>query len=402
MRAARPLGRQEAARTPTVRPDSAPPVWRRCRVSSRIVTNLPPAIQLILPFLASDGGRARVNTLLAIQGVGPDYVRRYLADIDAALGAASPGAVALADVVRKAEDAVSTPSTVRRQHVISQGVLRRFVEDVPPGGRQLTWFDLVADQPELKGTKEVGYVEHFVPVDSKTTEELWQQVENHLTQAITAALNGTALTSPVHMSTLRQAVALHFARNPQTLTVHNQNFTDTVQDQIERQAKTSLAAEAFRRRYGLEPAGPEALRLGAEAVVDRLVQRHKEGGLFRRSVQRLFEMVCDRFDARGIQILTPASPSKEFLLGDIPALTVDHATGAVGIAQGVTADQADEIFMPLAPGLLVAVGSANATRSIPDDEVDLYNQRQARAAQDYLIYRPGASFTANIIAAWRK
>ena len=76
---------------------------------------------------------------------------------------------------------------------------------------------------------------------------------------------------------------------------------------------------------------------------------HKEGGLFRLSVQRLFEVVCDRFDARDIQILTPASPAKEFLLGDTSALTLDHATGAVGLAHGVTADHADEIFMPLAP-----------------------------------------------------
>jgi hypothetical protein len=217
------------------------------------VTNLPSAIQLILPFLASDGGHARVQTLLAIQGVGPDYVRQHLTGINAALGTASPGAAALADLIRKAEDAVSIPSTVRRQHVISQGVLRRFVEDIPPGGRQLTWFDLDVSRPKLKGPREVGYVDHFVPVDSQATENLWQEVENHLTLAITAALNGTAPASPVHLSTLRHAVALHFARNPQTLTIHNQNFTDTVQDQIERQARTPLAADAFRRRYGLEP-----------------------------------------------------------------------------------------------------------------------------------------------------
>lgn len=254
---------------------------------------------------------------------------------------------------------------------------------------------------ETTGTNGVGYVRHFVPVDSQATEKLWQQVESHLTQAITAALNGTALTSPAHLSTLRRAVALHFARNPQTLTIHNQSFTDALQDQVEQWAKTPLATEAFRRRYGLEPAGPEALHLGAEAALERLVQLHKEGGLFRLSVQRLFEIVCDRFDTRGIQILTPASPSKEFLLGDIPALTLDHATGAVGLAQGVTADHADEIFMPLAPGLLVAVGPPDGARPIPDHEVDQYNRRQACAAHDYLIHRPGADFTASI-TAWRK
>ena len=38
----------------------------------------------------------------------------------------------------------------------------------------------------------------------------------------------------------------------------------------------------------------------------------------------------------------------------------------------------------------------------PDDEIDQYNQWQARAAQDYLIHRPAASFTTSIITTWRK
>jgi hypothetical protein len=147
------------------------------------VTNLPPAIQLILPILASDGGQARVLTLLAIQGAGPDYVRRHLTDIDTALGAPSPGTAALADLIRQAEDAVSRPSTVERQHVISQrGVLGNFVEEVPPGGRQLAKFNLATGQLELTGTNGVGYVRHFVPVDSQTTENLWGQVETRLTR----------------------------------------------------------------------------------------------------------------------------------------------------------------------------------------------------------------------------
>src|SRR5260370_6172575 len=221
--------------------------------------------------LASDGGRARVRTLLAIQGAGPDYVRRHLTDIDAALGAASPGPAALADLIRKAEDAVSTSQpTVDRQHVISQGVLRRFVENVPPGGMQLARFDLATGQPQLTGTNGVGYVRHFVPVDSHATENLWQQVETHLTQAITAALNGTALTNPAHLSTLRRAVALHFARNPETLTIHNQSFADALQDQVQH-VEQAAAAEAFRRKTGLQPAGPEALRLGAAADLERPV-----------------------------------------------------------------------------------------------------------------------------------
>ena len=144
-------------------------------------------------------------------------------------------------------------------------------------------------------------------------------------------------------------------------------------------------------------AGPEARRLGAEAVYGRLIKLHEEGGLFRLSVQRLFEEVCDRFETRGIQILTPDSRDKEFLLGDLPAITIDRTTGATG----VPVDDADEIVMPLTPRLLIVLGVSNGTRSIPDDEVDSYNALQARLARDYLIHRPAATFTAATIANWR-
>lgn len=192
-------------------------------------------------------------------------------------------------------------------------------------------------------------------------------------------------------------MALHYTRNPQTLTVHNQSFADALKRGIDGLAKTPRAAGAFQQTYGLVAAGPEARRLGAEAVYGRLIKLHEEGGLFRLSVQRLFEKVCDRFETRGIQILTPDSRDKEFLLGDLPAITIDRTTGATG----VPVDEADEIVMPLTPRLLIVLGVSNGTRSIPDDEVDSYNALQARLARDYLIHRPAATFTAATIANWR-
>jgi hypothetical protein len=75
-------------------------------------------------------------------------------------------------------------------------------------------------------------------------------------------------------------------------------------------------------------------------------------------------------------------------------------TGAAGLAEGVTVDLADEIFMPLAPRLLVVIGPPDEERSIADDEVDKYNRLQARLAQEYLIYRPTANFAASI-PTWR-
>lgn len=160
------------------------------------------------------------------------------------------------------------------------------------------------------------------------------------------------------------------------------------------------AAEAFRQRYGLVPAGPEGMRRGAELFHGRAVTLHSQGGLFRISVQNLYEKVCGRFDVGGVEILTPADPGKEFLLGDVPAITIASTTGEFGLSQGITVDKADMIFMPLTPRLLVVIGPANAARSISDVDVDAYNEMQVREARDFVLHRPGANFAASI-AAWR-
>ena len=363
------------------------------------VTSLPAALQVILQTVATDGARARAETLTAILG-DPVAFRSHVARLDAALGSASPGIHGLIELVDKAERAVSTSSgTVNDQHVLSQVVLRRFVENIPPRGRILARFNFAYSKQYLKGTAGVGVVENFVPVDSETTETLWQEVENDLSAAIDAALDGAA--TPIHAQTLRRAVALHFVRNPQIVTVHNRAFIEAADLQVENLWNTPFAARAFWEHHsGLYVAGPEGLRMGIEASQGRLRQMFDEGGLFRLSVQRLFEKVSDRFDLRGVEIRTPASPGKEFVLGDVPALTVNNATGAVGLTGGVAIDEADEIVMPLAPRLVVAVGPPDGIRRMSDDEVDALNKSEVRLADSYAVYRPGANLKA-AVQAWR-
>ena len=87
------------------------------------------------------------------------------------------------------------------------------------------------------------------------------------------------------------------------------------------------------------------------------------------------------------------------MLGDVPAITTASATGEFGLSQGVTVDEADMIFMPLAPRLLVVIGPANAARSISDDDVDACNETQVREARYLVLHRPGANFAASIAAS---
>jgi hypothetical protein len=98
--------------------------------------------------------------------------------------------------------------------------------------------------------------------------------------------------------------------------VHEQTFADAFHNVADALTMTPAAAEAFRRRYGLEPTGPHARRLGAEELLAAVKHMFARGALFRLRVQDLFETVQDHFQGSGVEILEPADPGTEFLIGD--------------------------------------------------------------------------------------
>jgi hypothetical protein len=357
---------------------------------------------MILPWIAADKGRGRAGTLLQILGAGPDYVQQHLAGIHAALGADSPGRGGIADLVAKTR-AVSTDTLppVHKQHVISEVILRRFTELDPRAGWQLARYDVTTGAPMAStGTGGVGWVEDFVKIDSGATERAWKNVEDSLTDAINAAENGTVLSDQRLVGILRDAIALHHVRHPQTKELHEKTWANTRARRVQEMATTPVSVEAFRRKYGIYPAGPEARRLGAEEALARLTTSADDGALFRLRVEDLFESVCDRFAQSGLEILTPASADKEFLLGDLPALTVDLGTGGASLAQGVGLANATAIVLPLSPRVLAALGPSDAMATAPDALVDQLNTLQVRSAERYVYHRPGAPF-ASFIAGVR-
>ena len=290
---------------------------------------------------------------------------------------------------------------IGRQHVISRTLLRRFCEPGAGGaGTQLMRYDVLSGIASPTGPRGAGYVKNFVKIDSKATEEVWQRVENNMPKAIDAAINQTILSAPALISILRDAIALHYVRNPQTLEVHEESFANAFRDAVDALAGTPAAAKAFYRRHGLESAGARGRRLGAEELLASMKDTFTQGTLFRLRVQDLFETVTDRFQSSGVEILVPSDANSEFLIGDTPALTVDFASGNVGVRAGISLGAANTIMLPLAPRLLIALSRTNAVAQVPSGFIDMINQMQAQAARQYVYYRPNATFDTRI-AQWR-
>jgi hypothetical protein len=134
------------------------------------------------------------------------------------------------------------------------------------------------------------------------------------------------------------------------------------------------------------PAGPQAMRIGAEESEARVVMLHKQGGLFRIIVQNPHEKVSDRFDTRGAEILTPASVGKEFC-----SETSRHhhrPSGAYGLAQGITGDEADQIVMPLTLTCSSPSPRPMGLANSPTPRPACTNTMQVRQARDYVVHRP--------------
>jgi hypothetical protein len=257
-------------------------------------------------------------------------------------------------------------------------------------------YDLLTGRSRLFGVGGVGYAKNFVKINSAATERVWKRVEDFLSDAITAAENRTVLGDARLVGILRDAIALHHVRHPQTKASHEKLWADTRARRVREMATTPVAAEAFRRAHGIHPAGPEAMRLGAEAALSRLTEGADGGALFRLVVEDLFDKVCERFAHDGLEIITPASADKEFLLGDLPALPADLATGAASLTQGVGLANATAIVLPLSPRVLAALGPADAIGTAPDALVDKLNAMQVRAAERYVYHRPQADFASFI------
>ncbi len=77
---------------------------------------------------------------------------------------------------------------------------------------QLCSFDLLYGQPHLRHPSEVAWRPDFVEHERTEVEELWQQTERRLPDALDAVEAGTVYELPEAAETLRRSIALHFMR----------------------------------------------------------------------------------------------------------------------------------------------------------------------------------------------
>ena len=295
--------------------------------------------------------------------------------------------------IRELQAAGPTAGHVTEQHLISKVLLKRFADPSGPHQGLICPFRLEYPRARhrLLGADGCAKVDNFVAWASASVERLWKETEDRLQDALAATDAGTLFDNAGHASAIRSAIALHFARSKAAQVIHSRVWAETVERGRRRwlTEHRQLLAYWFYREKGLYPVGDESLAIFADELMRLSLSLADSGALWRERVESLYLNARAMTGFAGLEILTPAG-DEEFLIGDVPALTIRAGHAGVGVLGGVALAEAGSVLLPLGPRHVAALGRADTTIYLTPDQVAGVNALQLQAAIDYVYLRPGS------------
>lgn len=280
---------------------------------------------------------------------------------------------------------------VKDQHVVSQVVLAQFAE--PWGKKQerlLSGLSLayVNGRPRRGGPDMFGKFPNFVSFASRQVEQVWKETEDKLNETLSSVRVRSVFESTEHVQTIRDTVVLHFVRSIPAKLLHQQVWKR--HQELHRQKwrrYPKLLERLFYQRHGFYAAGPEALEIAADDLVEEVRDMAERDVMFRVSLEDRFWRFRNAMRDFQVEILT--SGCSEFLIGDVPALTIKYDCEPTGIFGGVGLAVADEIVLPLGPTYMAVLQRRGAPgfRELSEEEVCKYNTRQVKAAFKHVHFR---------------
>lgn len=288
------------------------------------------------------------------------------------------------------------------QHVVSKVVLKRFAARAGQHKGLIVPFNL--DYPQARhaprGPDGCGKIKNFVPVASASLEQVWKPTEDALHDVFKSLDESRLFEEPAHLAVIKDAIALHYVRSTKVRDIH-QTIFDNVSSVTRGwwlNERRPLLDHAYYERYRLYPAGEQTREAFIDEVMEPFSTAAESGALFRARVEEIFAIaraMPSKFG--GVEIVQPEEG--EFLIGDVPALTVRHDQLTVGVRAGIALGDANTVIFPLGPHHLAALGPANQIGTVPKRTVDRLNAMQVEAAHRYVYFRPGSGLDETVRTA---
>jgi len=344
--------------------------------------------------LKRDGARQPGSAALLANVVGFDVVEQRINDLSAVSGVSVARLQQIVDTGRQAFD----PAAPRRsdQHVVSQALLQFFYGPTNQGDRLISYI-LQYGNSRPRSAAAVGKIENFVKIDSEETEPLWSHTEQHLPAAIRAARTRRVLQQPEHVAVIKDAIALHYARSLDVLDSAEQRWTQTLaQARAVYLANPGWLEHLFYMKHGYHASGPTVHEEIVNDLLAKLTHQYESGAAFRLRVVDVFEETRLMAARGALEIIRPKSG--QFLIGDMPAISIDDARKALGIRGGVPFGDATTVILPLSPTRLAALGKVDRFEAVPAAAVRFTNFLQVNMAHKYVYMQPGSGLDSFVSA----
>jgi hypothetical protein len=302
-------------------------------------------------------------------------------------------------IMRLGELAPEAADHVLDQHVVSKVLLKRFAGQVPSRqGFQVGYLNLahLNAKAGFVGPDGVGKIPNFIGYASRSAEQLWSRTEVHLAEALQRCESGTIFDDGHLLTVVKDAIALHLVRSPQTLAVHRWAFESTRREQLEAwRADPAALTAAYHDRTGLVVVGPDGMNAAAEALLEPFDQVMESGVVLRAGIEDVFANARE-IVANYLLAIAIASGADELLIGDTPALPVIHSLPGVEPVDGLPMEGANSIVLPLGPHHLALLSRSSGYHTLATEWVRAFNQLQVLAAEKFVYFRPGSSLDSFI------
>ncbi|CAM5282764.1 hypothetical protein LSHI6S_00352 [Leifsonia shinshuensis] len=281
--------------------------------------------------------------------------------------------------------AASDDLPVRRQHVVSRVLLKRFAEPLQ-GTPKVRAFDLQFGKSKLRSYSSVGYVENFIAFRSAEAERLWARTENLLTDALNAVDRQTLFSEPELVEVIKQAVVMHYLRAEATKLIHQ-----SVWSRVRAQTHAELLADPARlrqfatRRFGTDWEQTRSLTDVADELLAPMTTLQHSDALFQASIENRFDRAQEWVAHQSLEICTSDGP--EFVLGDAPAA----AYNARRLWPRPALLDASAVVLPLGRTVLASLGPKNQRGSVDRATVNEVNEAQIRQATRRVFAHPKSS-----------
>ena len=239
-----------------------------------------------------------------------------------------------------------------KQHLISQALLRRFVDD----SKRLCSFDIEHAWARLRYPAEVAWKPRFIAHEAAAAEALWKEVEDNLTPALDAVERGTVFEAPGAAQTLKDAIALHFMRRV-VVKEKADALVDKVRDNL-------VIPDKFKQHEKL---------IWTEFERERPV-------VISENLRSLFLRARRDASEGSLEIYESTAP---LLIGDGAVLSMKK--GRIGFA---AFQEAGTHLLPVGRHHLVALGGENRTSTLPDHLVVEFNRHQILNSASHVFFHP--------------